>query len=447
MAVLADLQVTLEKAVADAGLPGAGLAVLHDGEVLEAAAGVLNIRTGVDVTVDSLFQIGSITKVYTATLVMQLVDAGLVELDAPVRTYLPTFAVADANASAAITVRHVLTHTSGFDGGDWFFDGGRGDDTVERYVASLADLDQISAPGAHWSYNNAGFGVLGRIVEVLTDQTWDDALRERLLQPARLDHSVTLPEEALLFRTAAGHQVGEDGVELVKTWGLNRSSGPAGLICAAARDVVGFARLHLDGGGGVLSPESVAAMQQPQVELPGSRTASMGLGWLVQTFDRTTTVGHNGGTLGQAAFLTAVPDRAFAIALLTNGPTGAAVWKQVTAAVTDELGLPPLTVAMPTPPPAPPSLDLSRYVGRYERKTVHTTISIEDDHLLATMAYVDVPYDLKPPPPLPLTAVDETTFVVVGPDGEPTMPMQFLEPDADGRPQLLFAARLARRAT
>src|SRR4051812_32194223 len=137
MAPLTDLQEILDKAVAGAGLPGASAAVLVDGEVIEAAAGVLNVRTGVEATTDSLFQIGSITKVYTTTLIMQLVDAGLVDIDAPVRTYIPSFRVADDAASAAITVRHLLTHTSGFDGGDFFFDGGRGDDTMERYVAGL----------------------------------------------------------------------------------------------------------------------------------------------------------------------------------------------------------------------------------------------------------------------------------------------------------------------
>src|SRR4051794_33461926 len=239
----ADLSARLTAAIERFSLPGANLAVFADGVVTEAAAGVLNTRTAVEATTDSLFQIGSITKVYTATLVMQLVDAGQVDLDEPVRTYVPEFRVKDEAASAAITVRHLLTHTSGFDGGDFFFDTGRGDDSLAKYVDALADLDQITPPGAMWSYNNAAFTVLGRLIEKVTGLGWDAALRDRLLLPAGLTSSVTLPEDALLFRTAAGHVVGEDGKPVpVKQWGMQRSTAPAGAVCATAADVVGFAR-------------------------------------------------------------------------------------------------------------------------------------------------------------------------------------------------------------
>jgi CubicO group peptidase (beta-lactamase class C family) len=445
---LGDLAEVLQGSIASKKLPGASMAVLLDGALVEASAGVLNVRTGVETTTDTLFQIGSITKVYTATLVMQLVDAGLVQLDAPVRTHLPEFAVADAAATEAITVRHLLTHTSGFDGGDHFFDGGRGDDTMARYVASLAELSQISAPGAMWSYNNAGFGVLGRIVEVVTGQVWDDALRDRLLRPAGLGSTVSLPEDALLFRTAAGHQAGDDGnPELVARWGLNRSSGPAGLICATAADVVGFARVHLEDGRGVLSPASVKAMQQEQIGFPGETEAACGLGWIIRDLVGVRTIGHNGGTLGQLAFLSAVPDRGFAIALLTNGPTGAAVWQEVVEHVTSRLGLPSHKATLPKPPSEVPDLDLTKYVGRYERKAVHSTVSLDDDHLTLGVEYVGIEYDLKPPPAVPIVPVDAQTFVALGPDGEPAMSMQFLDFDDDGRPQLFFAARLAKRAS
>jgi CubicO group peptidase (beta-lactamase class C family) len=128
-------------------LPGAAAAVLHDGTIETAAAGTLNVDTGVEATTDSLFEIGSITKVYTATLVMQLVDAGLVELDAPIRRYVPDFRVADAAASDAITVRHLLTHTSGFDGGDYFFDGGRGDNTLHAASRRSPNSGSSRRPG------------------------------------------------------------------------------------------------------------------------------------------------------------------------------------------------------------------------------------------------------------------------------------------------------------
>src|SRR3954463_14985924 len=98
------------------GVPGATLAILDGDEVGEAAYGVLNVRTQVEATPDSLFQIGSITKVWTATLVMQLVDEGLLDIDQPVVKYLPEFKVADAEVTKTVTTRHLLTHSSGIDG-------------------------------------------------------------------------------------------------------------------------------------------------------------------------------------------------------------------------------------------------------------------------------------------------------------------------------------------
>ena len=123
------------------GVPGASLAILEGDQVAEAAYGVLNIRSGVEATTDSLFQIGSITKAWTATLVMQLVDEGLLDLDEPVVTYLPEFKVADADVTRTVTTRHLLAHTSGIDG-DLFLDTGRGDDAVSKYVEACATLDK-----------------------------------------------------------------------------------------------------------------------------------------------------------------------------------------------------------------------------------------------------------------------------------------------------------------
>src|SRR6478735_2990526 len=166
------------QAVAARGVPGATIAVLKDGEIVEAAAGVLSTATQVEVTTDSVFQIGSITKVWTTTLVMQLVDDGLLDLDAPIRTYLPGFRLADDAAAGSITTRQLLSHQAGFEG-DVFTDTGRGEDAIEKYVDAIAGLPQLFAPGELFSYNNAGFSVLGRLVEVLRGESWEEALVAR----------------------------------------------------------------------------------------------------------------------------------------------------------------------------------------------------------------------------------------------------------------------------
>ena len=162
------------------------------------------LATGVEITPDAVFQIGSITKVWTATLVMRLVDEGRVELDAPVRAYLPELRFADPAATETVTVRHLLTHTSGVDG-DFFEDFGRGDEAVARYVDACAEAPSVQPPGAGWSYGNLGFVVLGRVVEVLTGLPWHRALRERLVARLGIPTPVALAEEAIVFRAASGH--------------------------------------------------------------------------------------------------------------------------------------------------------------------------------------------------------------------------------------------------
>lgn len=450
---LTDLPSVLAAAIEAARVPGASVAVLVDGEVVTAAAGVLSLATRVEVDTDSVFQIGSITKVYTATLVMQLVDDGLLDLDEPVATYLPEFRVADPDASARITVRHLLSHTSGFDGGDHFLDTGRGDDCLARYVEGLGALEQMSPPGALWSYNNAGFTVLGRLAEVVTGQTWDAALRDRLFVPAGLVRSMTLPEDALLHRTAVGHVFDDDGnVVPVKQWNIDRSAGPAGAVVASAADVIGFARLHLEGGRAadgtqVVSSASVDAMQQEQVNMADEGGATGGLAWALGRAGDHRVVSHNGNTVGQAAFLTTLPDDGLALCLLTNGLGGGAVWQAVAAHVFEKaLGMEAPTPKLPDLPEVAPDLDLTKYEGTFVRKAVHTTFEVADGALVATMAYVDVPYELTPPPPMPLQPVDAETFIVVM-GGQPAMALRFLDFDDDGRPSLMFLARVSKRST
>jgi CubicO group peptidase (beta-lactamase class C family) len=422
-----DLQARLDEAREKAGVVGASLAVLHDGEVSAAASGVLNKATGAEATTDSLFQIGSITKTYTATLVMQLVEQGTLELDAPVTDVLPAFRVADAATTPQITLRHLLTHTSGFDG-DHFADHGRGDDVLERYTASCSELSQTTPIGALFSYNNAGFSVLGRVVEVATGQVWDAALRERLLAPLGLDHSATLPEDVLRFGAAMGH-IGPD-LPPGPQWGLPRSVGPAGLICATATDLVGFARSHLEPGS-VLSAESIATMQQPVVRIPGPAGGPLpeqqALGWMLSDLGGVRVVGHDGGTIGQSARLRFVPETGTAVALLTNGGDAFGIFSLV-----DEL-LKELTGAVPhgelEPPTGPVDADLSAWTGRYARNNQSVEVRVVDGALMGhhevSMGGV-IPVDFSAEL-VPYDA-DGATFLTRLPQlGDHWMPVSFLE--------------------
>ena len=200
----AELEKKLSELIDVHGVPGAQLCVLDGDQLTEVAAGVLSQRTGCPSRPDALFLPGSIGKVYTATLVMMLVEEGKLDLDVPIRHYLPDFEVRDPHARDTVTARQLLSHTSGFDG-DHFTDTGRGDDALALYVAGCSDLPQIVAPGKIWSYSNSGYAVLGRVVEVLSGLTFEEALRQRLFVPLELASTVSFADEAIVHPVAVGH--------------------------------------------------------------------------------------------------------------------------------------------------------------------------------------------------------------------------------------------------
>lgn len=430
-------------------VPGASLAVLRDGEVVEAACGVLNLDTGVDVTADSLFQIGSITKSYTATLVMRLVEDELLDLDQPIINHLPEFQVADLDVTKRVTVRHLLSHTSGMDG-DHFYDTGRGDDCLERYVESCAQLAQNHPLGSTMSYCNSGYCILGRLVEKVTGQTWDGALRERLLDPLGVTHTVTLPEEALRFRAAIGH-VGEPGEpqKVAPAWGLMRSCGPAGLICATAADVLTFARLHLDDGVAadgtrLLHAATVAGMREPQVRVPDRWTLGehWGLGWILFGWGHDV-FGHDGNTIGQSAYLRIVPGRGVAFALLANGGKAGDMADELARELLAEhadVQVPQL----PQPPHQPVSFDPARYVGTYERASSRIEVTEGDDGLDVTLIATGQLAELEgeEDQQVTLVAVDPTQelFVTRFPGSARWTPAVFFSLP-DGKRYLHFGAR------
>jgi len=421
-------------------VPGAALGILRlrpggEDELVEAACGVLNSGTGVPATTDSLFQIGSISKVWTATIVMQLVDAGLLHLDAPVADVLPELRLADPDVTKKVTMRHLLTHTSGIDG-DVFTDTGRGDDCVEKYVALLGDVAQNHPLGATWSYCNSGFVLAGRVIEKLTDATWDSAMKDRLFTPLGLSRTVTLPEEALLYRTAVGHvSEGADEPARAPVWTLPRALGPAGLINATVADVLGFARLHLTGGLAadgtrLLSETSAAAMTELQAELPEKHTLgdSWGLGWIRFGWDGRRLIGHDGNTIGQSAFLRLLPDEGLAVTLLTNGGSARDLYEDLYREIFAELA----DVEMPRPlaPPAEPvQVDVQPYLGRYERASVQIDVLAGDDGPVLRTTVTGPLASVLPDPvtEYAMFAVNRDLFVVREPSAQNWTPVIFYQ--------------------
>jgi CubicO group peptidase (beta-lactamase class C family) len=436
------------------GVQGAALGVWTDGqEVAAAAHGVLNAETGVRATADSLFQIGSITKVWTTTMIMQLIEEGRLSLDTTVAEVLPGIRLGREDASAEIAIRHLLTHTSGIDG-DIFTDTGRGDDCVALYADELAGAARIFPPGAAYSYCNSGFVLLGRIIEVLDGRTWDASLRERLIGPLGLTRTVTLPEEAIRYRAATGHGERPHQEQPVSIWGLPRSVGPAGLITSTAQDVLAFARLHLDGGitgdgTRLVSLASAEDMQRQRVEIPGfgDSTDAVGLGWRLHRWGGRQIFGHDGSTIGQTAYLRIDTEARLIACLLTNSSQSQSLFQRLFSEVFGEYA--GITVP-PIPGPADGSAipDLERHAGRYERASMRYEVSVRDGrlHMVGGLSDDRVAFFEEGPYEFDLYPADATgdNFVGRPDDKQPWSPLTFGR-SGDQAPYLFLGDRITPR--
>ncbi len=443
-------------------VPGVSVAVLVDGQVVAGAAGVVNRRTGVKVTPDSLFMIQSITKVWTATLVMQLVDDGLVELDAPVRAYLPGFRTADEGASAEITVRHLLTHTGGFEGDIWAATTA-GADALQRFVEDLvAAAPQHARPGEMYSYCSAGYGVLGRLVEVLRKTSYAAALRRRLAGPLGIEELAFCADEALAFRTAIGHvrPSADAALQPLRVWAVLPPSNPAAgnQLAMSARALIAFARMHLaDGlapdGTRLLSAASARAMRERQVDHPAAMGGRRGhgLGWMLEKASRV--VEHGGDAPGVAALLRAVPEEGVAVAMLINGGApGPLLDDLIYPLLQDLAGVEP-TPKLPSPDGNVRAAKRWHYVGRYQTGQTRYEVTADDDRrlwvtvserneALRMAATAGVPAE---PERYELRQVDGDLFMLTDPSGSAVRTAKFLGADATGRARFLHTGRAAPR--
>jgi CubicO group peptidase (beta-lactamase class C family) len=394
----------LAERAAHHGVPGAVCGVLLGADTHVATWGVANVATGTPVGPATLFQIGSISKAYTATLAMQAVSAGVISLDEPVRAQLQEFTVADPGATIEITPRHLLTHTSGLEG-DHLIDTGWNADALARYVATLAGLGQIHATDEAYSFCNTGYGVVGRLLEVATGEHFDRVLRRRLTRPLGCRATLTLPQHALLHNVAVGHVQARGGTPTRQArWVLTRSNGPMGGIMAPADELLAFARMHLSAGQApdgvdLLAPAASDAMQQPHIEspVPGE---SQALGWTVRRWGDLTCIGQDADTFGQRAVLRVVPERDFAVCVMTNSPTGAPLSQDLLEGLATELLEVPaaaldtaaedLDAADLATDPADadagaPGVDLAAFEGTYDRLHQRIVVTVAGDRLrLAT---------------------------------------------------------------
>lgn len=453
-----ELQASLDEMASGLEVPGVSVGVYVDGEEQYAYHGVTSIENPLAVDENTLFQFGSTAKTFTATGIMLLVEQGKVDLDAPVRTYVPELKLKDESVAEKVTVLQLLNHTAGWQG-DRFDDTGEGDDAIEKFVAEMATLDQVLPLGAAVSYNNASLALAGRIIEKITGKTWEQATREMLLQPLGLKNTFFMSKtnEFVTRRFAVGHNQKPDGtITVARNWAMARGSGPAGHMIANARDQIAWAKFHLSDGMGVISKELLELMKQPTFDMRGSALGDyVGVSWLLRDVDGVRLVGHGGSMHGQYSEFLTVPERNFAVISMTNsGPNGSQLNDEfVKWALEAYLGV----IDKDPEPIALGDNELAQYTGQFE--TVAATVDIEaaDGRLLLKINYK--PETLRelqeageedpaeqPPIPIGLLPGDGDRYIVA--DGPAKGMKGYFARDDDGRVAAAhIGGRLATRVT
>ncbi|TVT34382.1 beta-lactamase family protein [Amycolatopsis rhizosphaerae] len=385
------IRARLARLLTEYGIPGASIGVLHGGEVTEFAVGVKNVETREPVTTGTVFQCGSMTKTWTALAFMQLVDEGRADLDEPVRTYLPGFAVADPEASAKVTPRHLLYHTSGIE--EAYGDPGEDDDVYERMVGNIAGAPQVFPLGRTHGYSAAlGYAILARILEVLDGKRWDDVMRDRLFDPLGLTSTNSRREQVDQTRAATGHLIRspDEGAIVTPVDYLPRAFGPGGNITSTTREVLTMAHVLLSEGTApsgrrIVSAESIREMMRSRVPVPDPYVfgPEWALGLIVCDWQGETVYATDGSTIGQNARLRLLPDSDTAVVMLTNGGPRDSFYRKVFNEILTDLGTATIP-DLPAPDPAL-NLDLSGYEGVYERPGARYEVFADDGTLYLTL--------------------------------------------------------------
>jgi CubicO group peptidase (beta-lactamase class C family) len=392
-AAFEQLATLIDQKMTEYGVPGVAFGVVKDGRLTMRGFGVTNVDNPQPVTPDTIFALASISKTVTTTAMMRLVEQGKVDLSAPVQKYLPDFRVQDETASRSVAIWHLLTHTPGWEG--QLTPADLGDETLQRFVESMRDLPMLADPGEVWSYNNAGFTVAGRVIEVVTGQPIHQALRSLVFQPIGLSRAFTRLEDVASFPFSVAHRGSAGRVSVVRPL-MKSSSVTAGGVSMSLADLMTYARFHLgDGtnadGERVLSRASLQQMQTPRVR-KNATDDEMGLGWHLRRVGGVMTAAH-GGTLGHCLLVELVPERNLAFAILTNHTGGWQLIQDVERAALrtfEGLKLDPaqaighrgVNETMPDAPLMDPQPDPAPYVGTYRRPPSGSTIvRVQDGQL------------------------------------------------------------------
>jgi CubicO group peptidase (beta-lactamase class C family) len=312
----------VEQQMGELRIPGLALGIVQGDQIVHLKGFGIAGPDRQPVLPQTPFIIGSTTKSFTALAVLQLVEAGKLELDAPIQRYLPTVRVADPEASARITVRHLLHQTSGISTADGNFDLARddaADDALERRARTLQTVPLKEPAGATFQYANANYDLLGLLIQVASGQPYEDYVQQQIFSPLEMRHAYTAPAAARADGLATGHHYWF-GFPAVMTTPFPRGSLPSGYLIASAEDMSHYLIAHLnDGryrGQTILSAQGIAELHRPAVTaFDGNQYA---MGWLVGQSGGVPVVWHNGTVPGFNAKMVLAPTGRWGVVALMN---------------------------------------------------------------------------------------------------------------------------------
>lgn len=307
--------------------PGAAIAVYQGGKLVYQKGYGTRVRDG-DQPVDAQtqFRIGSITKMFTAAAVMQEVDAGRVDLRAPLTTYIPELALADPGAAASLTPWNLLTHSSGYPDnvllGLDSIDGAKDDAALAAWVGTQSGTHLHVPPGTLWNYSNSNFTLAGLVAERASGIPYHRLMAERVFARAGLTNTTLLPADVLArgnFSTGywTNPLTGEpqvSGPDAYDNW----AAAPAGYAFSTAGDLARWAALLMHGGDGVISPAAAQAMQARQQSLDYFPDYDYGFGVFRERYKGLDVMSHGGNIPGWGGYLLWVPEADFAVATLVS---------------------------------------------------------------------------------------------------------------------------------
>ena len=319
----AEIESFVQDEMAAQRIPGLALGIV-DGDRIAYMRGFGKAdESGSEVTPQTPFIIGSVSKSVTALAVMQLVEANRVELDAPVQRYVRWFRVADERASAEISVRHLLNHTSGLStktGRSFQGDGDTSATALEQAVRKL-DSAALTAPvGSKYQYSTINYSVLGLIVQTVSGQSYEGYVDERILDPLQMQNSYTSEAAAQPHGLATGHNYWF-GRPRAADLPYNRGLVPAGYLIASAEDMTHYVISQLNSGRydgtAVLSSAGIEELHRPAVRTPEEDT-SYGMGWFVGPRNDIPAIHHQGETFNFHSNVVLTPQSKRGVIVLMN---------------------------------------------------------------------------------------------------------------------------------